>query len=429
MPSLFLGLVLAALSLAVAPGAQAMSATEIFAKTRQAVYMLIVTGDEPGVVDVIAQGSAVLIAPGRFVTNCHVLQRGKHFVISRREDRIVERVHLTGFGKGKDLCELDLAQPKAGFDHPVDIAPTESLHIGQPVFAIGSPRGMELTISNGIVSGFRESGAGMKLIQTTAPFSAGSSGGGLFDDEGRLVGITTLVAKDAQNLNFAVPAQYIASAGLSAAELLRQRGGAAEPANVAATEIAFERQERLRREEVDQIAVRKRQLEVPAAPVQDKPADAANARRTPRLPAAARLAPYQGMGADDLPAKTYARMSKSGGLDGLDDVAAVRRVYEALIYQRISDQMRWNEGGNYVSEFQVQLRRSGEVMFVMPVHPSGVERFDEEAQRAIGASSPFPVPQDNEVFSQMSELTIAVQAPVRKAVAPPEHAAAKKKRK
>jgi hypothetical protein len=135
------------------------------------------------------------------------------------------------------------------------------------------------------------------------------------------------------------------------------------------------------------------------------------------------------MGADDLPAKVYARMSKNGGLEGLDDVAAVRRVYEALIHQRISDQMRWNEGGNYVSEFQVQLRRSGEVMFVMPVHPSGVERFDEEAQRAIGASSPFPVPQDNEVFSQMSELTIAVQAPARKTVAPPENAAAKKKRK
>lgn len=421
-------MVLAALSLALAPGAHAMSATEVFAKTRDAIYLLIVTGEEPGVVDVIAQGSAVLIAPGRFVTNCHVLQRGKHFVISRREDRIVERVRLINSGKGKDLCELDLMQPQPGFDHPVDIAPAESLHIGQPVFAIGSPRGMELTISNGILSGFRESSAGMKLIQTTAPFSAGSSGGGLFDEEGRLIGITTLVARDAQNLNFAVPAQYIPSAGLSAAELLRQRGGGNEPGNGAATEIAFERQERLRREEQDQIAARKRQLEVPGVPVQDKPADAANARRTPSLPVAARLAPYQSTGGDDLPSKTYARMSKNGQLAGLDDVSAVRRVYEALIHQRISDQMRWNEGGNYVSEFQVQLRRSGEVMFVIPVRPSGVERFDEEAQRAIGACSPFPVPQDNEVFAQMSELTIAVQPPMRKATAPPANAASKRKR-
>lgn len=66
---------------------------------------------------------------------------------------------------------------------------------------------MELTISNGIISGFRETNGGMKLRQTTAPFSPGSSGGGLFDDQGRLVGITTLIAKDSQNLNFAVSAK------------------------------------------------------------------------------------------------------------------------------------------------------------------------------------------------------------------------------
>src|SRR5690242_820190 len=128
MPCVFFAMVLAALSLAFAPGAHAMSATEVFAKNRDAIYLLIVTGEEPGVVDVIAQGSAVLIAPGRFVTNCHVLQRGKHFVISRREDRIVERVRLINSGKGKDLCELDLMQPRPGFDHPVDIAPADSLH-------------------------------------------------------------------------------------------------------------------------------------------------------------------------------------------------------------------------------------------------------------------------------------------------------------
>jgi hypothetical protein len=46
--------------------------------------MVIVASDEPGVVDVVAQGSAVPIAPGRFVTNCHVLERGKNFVASRR---------------------------------------------------------------------------------------------------------------------------------------------------------------------------------------------------------------------------------------------------------------------------------------------------------------------------------------------------------
>jgi hypothetical protein len=67
---------------------------------------------------------------------------------------------------------------------------------------------------------------------------------------------------------------------------------------------------------------------------------------------------------------------------------AIRKVYESLIRSQVAEQIRWNEGGNYVSEFQVQLRRSGEVMFVIPVRASGVGRFDQEAQRAIGATSP-----------------------------------------
>ncbi len=392
--------------------ANALTAAEVFTQARNAVYLLIVTSDEPGVVDVVAQGSAVLIAPGRFVTNCHVLERGRHFVVSRREDKIVERVQLVNFERGKDLCELDLAQPKPGFDHPVAFAPPDSLHIGAPVFAIGSPRGMELSLSTGIISGLRDARGGMKLIQTTAPFSAGSSGGGLFDEQARLVGITTLIAKDSQNLNFAIPAQHIASAGLSAAELFRQRSGI-KPGTT--PEIAFERQERLRREEQDTIDARKKQLAQPRAPLPETttaplPGTAAPAV-APRKPLASRLALYEQVGDPSLAARTHDQLAKKGALAGLDDDAAIRRVYETLIRQYVTGQLRWNEGGDHVAEFQVQLRRSGEIMFVLPLRPSGDERFDQEARRAIGAASPLPVPRDNEVFAQMSTFTIAVQAP------------------
>jgi len=65
-----------------------------------------------------------------------------------------------------------------------------------------------LTISEGLVSGVREADA-QTWVQTTAPISPGSSGGGLFDTQGRLVGITTFLLKDKQNLNFAVPAESI----------------------------------------------------------------------------------------------------------------------------------------------------------------------------------------------------------------------------
>jgi hypothetical protein len=427
-------LILAAALVACSRDAPALSAPEVFEKTRNAIYMVIVSSDEPGVVDVIAQGSAVLIAPGRFVTNCHVLERGKTFVVSRREDKVIERARLVSFEKGKDLCELDLAQLKPGFDKPVEIAPPDSLQIGETVFAIGSPRGMELSISNGIVSGFREAGNGMKLIQTTAAFSPGSSGGGLFDDQGRLVGITAMVAKNSQNLNFAIAARHIASGGITDAALLKQRTGVARADTVSRQESAFERNERIRRQEQDAIDARKKQLNAPAVTSLDK-GDATATASGPRpaaarKPIATRLAPYQSLSDANLPARVYEQMAKKGQLSGLDDDAAIHKVYETLIRQSVAEQLRWNEGGSYVAEFQIQLRRSGDVMFIIPAKASGVERFDREAQRAIGAASPLPVPQDNEAFAQMSEITISVQAPERVTPSPqPANPAPKKKPK
>lgn len=75
---------------------------------------------------------------------------------------------------------------------------------GQKVYAIGNPLGLERSISEGIVSGIRFDD-GRKLIQTTAPISPGSSGGGLFNDNGELIGITTATLVNGQNLNFAIP--------------------------------------------------------------------------------------------------------------------------------------------------------------------------------------------------------------------------------
>ena len=74
------------------------------------------------------------------------------------------------------------------------------------MFAIGAPRSLERTLSEGLVSGLRHQ-PGRNLVQTSAPVSPGSSGGGLFDEKGNLIGITTLASLvGAQNLNFAVAA-------------------------------------------------------------------------------------------------------------------------------------------------------------------------------------------------------------------------------
>jgi hypothetical protein len=104
-----------------------------------------------------------------------------------------------------DLCALGVP----GLPAPqVDMASVQTIRVGQRVYAIGAPRGLELSISDGLVSSVRPYGA-FPLIQTNAPISKGSSGGGLFDTDGRLVGITTSSAIDGQNINFALVADLI----------------------------------------------------------------------------------------------------------------------------------------------------------------------------------------------------------------------------
>ena len=111
--------------IAISPAAQALSASEVFAKTHHAIYLVIVTGDEPGVVDVVARGSAVLIAPGRFVTNCHVLERGKNFIISRREDKIIGRDY-------RDCRKGQIARTRGETDFSMtsQLRPIQSLQLG-----------------------------------------------------------------------------------------------------------------------------------------------------------------------------------------------------------------------------------------------------------------------------------------------------------
>jgi S1-C subfamily serine protease len=81
----------------------------------------------------------------------------------------------------------------------------ETPSVGTGVYAIGSPQGLANSLSAGIVSGMREIKPGVSWLQATAPISPGSSGGPLLNSEGKVVGVTTAVLRDGQNLNFAVP--------------------------------------------------------------------------------------------------------------------------------------------------------------------------------------------------------------------------------
>ena len=152
------------------------------------------------------QGSGVVVAARVVATNCHVISGAGQITV--RRGRIGHAASLVRSDRARDVCLLEVPTLEAP---SVSMRPAADLRVGAAVYAVGAPRGLELSLSAGLVSQLRESEGG-PLIQTTAPVSPGSSGGGLFDERGVLVGLTTLQHGRGQNLNFAVPAEWVASA-------------------------------------------------------------------------------------------------------------------------------------------------------------------------------------------------------------------------
>lgn len=199
-PLLALGLTLAC----AARPAQALTPAELFAKVSPSVWR-VRTYDNEGLP--LGQGSAVVVAPETLVTNCHVLRKAERFVLLHDNVSLPGTLEL--WDAARDVCQVKAR----GLTAPaVALGEARSLVVGQNVYALGSPAGLELTLSAGLVSSLRrDDDRRLVMIQTSAPISPGSSGGGLFDDQARLIGLTTmtLASASAQNLNFALPVDWI----------------------------------------------------------------------------------------------------------------------------------------------------------------------------------------------------------------------------
>jgi len=201
----------------------ALEPDEVFEKVSPSVWGVL-TMDQKSAP--LSLGSAVVVGPGSLVTNCHVIDKAKAVWVRRENVMYGAEIELRD--SGRDLCRLKVAN----FTAPaVTIAELDAVRVGGKAYAIGNPRGLENTLSDGLVSGLRKGKeGGVEAIQTTAPISPGSSGGGLFDVQGRLVGITTFSLRDSQALNFAVPAAWIRELG--------QRASAASTGPAAAVALA-----------------------------------------------------------------------------------------------------------------------------------------------------------------------------------------------
>ena len=186
-----------ALALALAAHSAAASFERIVEESSPAIVVI-----ESG----IANGSGVLLnSEGLIVTNLHVLEGAIDLSVRTSSNERFGDVSVVDFDETRDLALIKIK----GFDLPAArLGNSNSVRSGQQVFAVGAPLGYEQTISSGIVSAVRMMEAGFKAIQTDAAISPGSSGGGLFNSEGELIGILTAYRDDGQNLNFALPINY-----------------------------------------------------------------------------------------------------------------------------------------------------------------------------------------------------------------------------
>ncbi len=187
----------------ITPTISLADADKIFKENNRAV-VVIVTFDEKD--NPISQGSGFIVrADGAIVTNYHVISNAVDIKV-KAGDKVLDVEGLIYTDKENDLVILKAKGEKLQTVRLGDIA---KANIGEKIYVISSPEGLENTISDGILSGIREITSDKKMLQITAPISPGSSGGPVFNNNGEVIGIATFLIEGAQNLNFAIPVDLI----------------------------------------------------------------------------------------------------------------------------------------------------------------------------------------------------------------------------
>ena len=153
-------------------------------------------------------GSGFVIRDRQIATNHHAVDNmwiGSAKLVGKEEIYPVETI--LDIDKERDLAIIRVA----GLDAPaLPLGDSDTVQIGDAVYVAGNPQGLEGSFSEGIISAIR-GGSTDKLFQMTAPISQGSSGGPVFNEAGEVIGVSFVTLHDGQNLNFAIPVNYLKS--------------------------------------------------------------------------------------------------------------------------------------------------------------------------------------------------------------------------
>lgn len=201
--SLILFLLSVSGTLAQTPNAPVLTPKQIAQRTLPSIVMLIMNnGDERP----ITTGSGFFVSEDTIVTNYHVVKNAKLGAIKIYGNNEVSSIIGTvGIDLKNDLALLKIQGVKG---KPLKLNSTTQLSIGDEIFTLSSPKGLEGTFSQGLISGLRKT-SNEDLIQITAPISHGSSGGAILDNQAEVIAVAVGGINEGQSLNFAIPVKYV----------------------------------------------------------------------------------------------------------------------------------------------------------------------------------------------------------------------------
>ena len=184
------------------------SSEKVIEKTMPSV-VLVLTGKGDGLLEKFGSG-VIIRGDGVILTAYHLVKDATQLQIRLKNGEIYDKVDLLGFDERRDVAALKISAT----DLPAAPVSTEEIKVGGKSYVISNPKGLNWTVADGLLSPMRladeipGAGRGFRVLQFSAPVSAGSSGGLLTDEKGQAIGLIVSSLTSGQNLNFAIPADW-----------------------------------------------------------------------------------------------------------------------------------------------------------------------------------------------------------------------------
>jgi S1-C subfamily serine protease len=150
----------------------------------------------------------IISSDGKIATNLHVVENLRKGGVQLSSCEKFDSFSVLAFDARKDITILKIP----GFDLPsLPLGNSNDVQVGEPVLVMGSPLGLQGSVTTGVISSVRDdpAGGGFKVLQTDAAANPGNSGGPLVNRQSEVIGIVTFKVGGSENLNFAIPVNYL----------------------------------------------------------------------------------------------------------------------------------------------------------------------------------------------------------------------------